>query len=153
MLKLPWLSMALVMLANIAFAAWLEQQDWNLGQFNIWYGAIAYAAIQAALISIGWRPTRSVFLQGFKSDFGYSVLALLSASLAVVIVVWIQTVSYFLVMLAAALLFRVELLTRNIGNFLAFIAITLFSWAGLGLGWLILSSMAEITALQGLAVL
>ena len=150
MLKLPWLSMVLLLLANVAFAVWLVQQDWDM---NVWYGAIAYTTFQSALISIAWKPAQRLFLLGFKSDMGYSILALLSASLAVVIVVWIQTVSYFLVMLAAALLFRVELLTRDIGNVLSFMTIALFSWVGLGLGWLILSSMAEIPVLQGLELL
>ena len=137
MLKLPWLSMALVMLANIAFVAGL------VGPTGPWQGAIAYATIQAGLVSIIWKPVRNLFLMGFRSDVGYSIMALLSASLAVVIVVWIQTVSYFLVMLAAALLFRVELLTRGLGNVLSFLAIALFSWLGLGLGWLVVSTMAE----------
>ncbi|MEO1592880.1 MAG: hypothetical protein AAFU71_16535 [Cyanobacteria bacterium J06632_22] len=150
MLKLPWLSMALVILANVAFSAWLVQQGYVA---EGWYGAISYTAFQAALISIGWRPARKLFLLGFTSDVGYSIMALLGASLAVVIVVWIQTVSYFLVMLAAALLLRVELLTRDIGNVLSFVAITLLSWAGLGLGWVILSSMAEIPVMQGLGLL
>ncbi len=150
MLKLPWLSMVLVILANIAFAAGLVGPA---GELNDWYVAIAYVTIQAGLISIAWKPVRNLILLGFKSDVGYSVLALLSASLAVVIVVWIQTVSYFLVMLAAALLFRVELLTRAVGNVLAFMAIALFSWVGLALGWLVVSTMAENPTLQWLGTL
>ncbi|MEO0541070.1 MAG: hypothetical protein AAFZ80_09430 [Cyanobacteria bacterium P01_A01_bin.105] len=138
MLKLPWLSMVLVMSAYVAFAVWLM----GYGD-QAWYGAIAYAVGQAALLSIAWQPARRIFLLGFQSDVGYSIMALLSASLAVVIVVWIQTVSYFLVMLAAALLLRVELLTRDVGNVLSFIVITLFSWMGLALGWGIVSAMAE----------
>ncbi|MEO1510396.1 MAG: hypothetical protein AAFU84_22465, partial [Cyanobacteria bacterium J06633_23] len=59
-------------------------------------------------------------------------------------------VSYFLVMLAAALLLRVDLLTRDIGNLLSFMVLTLISWLGLGLGWFVMMSMAEKPVLQGL---
>ena len=76
---------------------------------------------------------RNFFLLGFQSDAGYTVMALVMASFAVVIVSWIQIFVYFLVMLAAALLLRVELLIRDIGNSLAFVTILLLSVIGLGL--------------------
>ncbi|MEL6136426.1 MAG: hypothetical protein AAFR42_03305 [Cyanobacteria bacterium J06628_6] len=147
MFKLPWLSALLLILACVAFSAWLTRQGSDLSG---WYSAIAYTIVQAACLSIGWKPVRRLFLLGFKSDVGYSIMALFSASLAVVIVVWIQTVSYFLVMLAAALLLRVDLLTRDIGNLLSFMVLTLISWLGLGLGWFVMMSMAEKPVLQGL---
>ena len=73
---------------------------------------------------------------GFNSDVGYSLTALLAASLAVVIVAWVNITSYFLVMLAAALLVRVDLFTRRIGTLLSFILLLAVSWLGLTISWL-----------------
>lgn len=130
MKKLPWLSSLLLLLAFMGFGAFLHSR--HSPEF-VWWLALGYAVLESALLTIVWRPLRNFFLLGFKSDLGYTVMALVLASLAVVIVSWIQIFIYFLVMLAAALLLRVELLIRDIENSLAFVTILLLSLTGLGL--------------------
>ncbi|MEM9484533.1 MAG: hypothetical protein AAGA83_12665 [Cyanobacteria bacterium P01_F01_bin.116] len=130
MKKLPWLSSLLLLLAFMGFGAFLHSRH---SPDLIWGFALTYAAVEAALLTIMWKPLRNFFLLGFQSDIGYTVMALVIASLAVVVVAWIQIFVYFLVMLAAALLLRVELLIRDIGNSLAFVTILLLSIMGLGL--------------------
>ena len=83
-----------------------------------------------------WKPVRIFLLLGFQSDVGYAFMALAGASFAVVIVVWSRISSYFLVMLAAALLLRIELFTRRLGSLLSFIAMVIISLMGLALTWL-----------------
>ncbi|MEM7793874.1 MAG: hypothetical protein AAF579_05385 [Cyanobacteria bacterium P01_C01_bin.118] len=130
MKKLPWLSSLLLLLAFMGFGAFLHSRH---SPDLIWGFALTYAVVEAALLTIMWKPLRNFFLLGFQSDIGYTVMALVIASLAVVVVAWIQIFVYFLVMLAAALLLRVELLIRDIGNSLAFVTILLLSIMGLGL--------------------
>ena len=114
---------------------------------------MGYAVLESALLTIAWKPLRNLFLLGFQSDIGYTVLALVTASVAVVIVAWIQIFVYFLVMLAAALLLRVELLIRNAGNSLAFVTILVLSLMGLGLSRLttelIVTNLGEFQAVIG----
>ena len=130
MKKLPWLSSMLLLLAYMGFGAFLHSRH---SLDFIWWLAVGYAVLEAALLTIVWKPLRNFFLLGFQSDVGYTVMALVMASLAVVVVAWIQIFVYFLVMLAAALLLRVELLIRDVGNSLAFVTILLLSLMGLGL--------------------
>ncbi|MBX2862121.1 MAG: hypothetical protein KTR27_01085 [Leptolyngbyaceae cyanobacterium MAG.088] len=130
MKKLPWLSSLLLLLAFMGFGAFLHARH---SAELVWWLALGYALLQSALLTIVWKPLRNFFLLGFQSDVGYTVMALVMASLAVVVVSWIQIFIYFLVMMAAALLLRVELLIRNIGNILAFATIFTLSLTGLGL--------------------
>lgn len=130
MKNLPWLSSLLLLLAFMGFGAFLHDRH---SPDLIWGFALAYAVVEAALLTIMWKPLRNFFLLGFQSDVGYTVMALVIASLAVVVVSWIQIFVYFLVMLAAALLLRVELLIRDIGNSLAFVTIFVLSIMGLAL--------------------
>ena len=130
MKKLPWLSALLLLLAYMGFGAFLHARH---SPDIIWWLALAYAVIEAAILTIMWKPLRNFFLLGFQSDVGYTIMALVIASFAVVIVSWIQIFVYFLVMLAAALLLRVELLIRDVGNSLSFIIILVLSLIGLGL--------------------
>ena len=130
MKKLPWLSALLLLLAYMGFGAFLHARH---SPDIIWWLALAYAVIEAAILTIMWKPLRNFFLLGFQSDVGYTIMALVIASFAVVVVSWIQIFVYFLVMLAAALLLRVELLVRDIGNSLSFVTILFLSVIGLGL--------------------
>jgi hypothetical protein len=133
MLAFPWLSACLFLLANVAFGAFLHDSH---ASPPFWLLAGLYIAIQAAALSVAWKPVRNFFLLGFKSDLGYAVMALGGASLAVIVLVWLQTFIYFLVMLAAALLLRIDLLARNLSHLLCFVIMVLLSLLGLGLSWL-----------------
>ncbi|MEM9265800.1 MAG: hypothetical protein AAGA46_09780 [Cyanobacteria bacterium P01_F01_bin.13] len=130
MKNLPWLSSLLLLLAYMGFGAFLYSRH---SPNFVWWLALGHAVIEAAILTIMWKPLRNLFLLGFQSDVGYTIMALVIASFAVVVVSWIQIFIYFLVMLAAALLLRVELLIRDIGNSLSFVTILLLSLMGLGL--------------------
>ena len=98
--------------------------------------AIIYIVIECSILSVAWEPTQRFLLLGFKSDMGYTLMALASASLAVVIVAWAQISSHFLVMIAAAMLLRVKLYTGRAGAVPAFLLMSAVSLAGLALSWL-----------------
>lgn len=147
MKKWPWLSLLLLLLAHMGFGAFLHSRH---SVDFIWWLAVAYAVIEAALLTILWKPLRNFLMLGFQSDVGYTVMALVTASLAVVLVSWIHIFIYFFVMLAAALLLRVELLIRNVGSGLAFVTILLVSLMGVGLSRLtaelLMTPLAETQA-------
>ena len=138
MRKLPWLSSLLLLLAYMGFGAFLHSRH---SSDLIWWLALAYAVVEAACLTILWKPLRNFFLLGFQSDLGYTVMALVIASFAVVVVAWIQIFIYFLVMLAAALLLRVDLLVRDTRNSFAFVIIILLSLLGLGLSRFIVEGL------------
>ncbi len=133
MLQNPVFSMLLLLLANLVFGLFLrEHQSSQL----YWILAIAYITLKCGVLSIVWRPTRNFLLLGFKSDLGYTLMAVGIAFFAVVVVAWIQISSYFFVLWAAALLLRINLYTYRVNTILSFLIMLLISLLGLGASWL-----------------
>ena len=134
----PWLSISLLLLANMAFGLFLRDLDVSVEMSKyVWIAAAVYITIECSVLSICWGGFQQFILRSFKSDLGYTLAALLFASFAVVIVVWIHIFGHFFVMLAAALLLRVDLFTRRIGTLLSFISLLAVSGIGLTLSWLL----------------
>ena len=129
----PWLSMLLLLLANIAFGLFLRDLDSSRW---VWSIAIAYVLFECSVISVFWTPFHRMAIISFKSDVGYALSALLGASLVVVLAAWINISSHFLLMLAAALLVRIDLFTRRIGTRASFVVLLTISLIGLALSWL-----------------
>lgn len=134
----PWLSVLLLLLANVAFGFFLHDHDGvRQGQAElVWASAIAYIVFECSVLSIAWKSTQRFMLLGFKSDVGYALMAVGGASLAVIVLVWIQIFSHFLVMLAAAILLRIKLYTWRSGKVMCFLTMTAISFAGLAMSWL-----------------
>jgi hypothetical protein len=132
--QLPFLSTLLLMLANMAFGFFIHK-DYGQSYF-VWGAAIFYVLMECSVLSIAWRPTRNFILLGFQSDVGYTLMALAGASFAVVLVVWVRISSYFLGMLAAALLLRIDLYTRRTGSVISFLVMMSVSLLGLFISWL-----------------
>ncbi|MEL6554716.1 MAG: hypothetical protein AAFQ63_14795 [Cyanobacteria bacterium J06621_11] len=136
MRNFPWLSILLLLLANIAFGLFLRDLEASK-YIYVWIAAVFYTVLECSVLSIWWEPFHRMILRAFRSDIGYTLAALFMASFAVVIVVWINISSHFFVMLAAALLLRVDLFTRRIGTLLSFIVLLSISWVGLVLSWFV----------------
>jgi hypothetical protein len=132
--QLPLLSVLLLLLANMAFGLFLHE-DYGQSYF-VWGAAIVYIVLECSALSIAWRPTRNFLLLGFKSDVGYSLMALAGASFAVVLLAWIRISSYFFGVLAAALLLRINLHTRRGGAVVSFLVMLSISLLGLAMSWL-----------------
>ena len=132
----------MLLLANMAFGLYLHSE--YSGALVSWVAATAYVVFECSALSIAWRPVRNFFLLGFKSDVGYAAMALAGASFAVVVLVWIQITTYFLMMLSAAILLRIKLHTRRGGPIFSFLVLAITSLSGLALSWLpILSKIGD----------
>lgn len=131
--------MLLFLLANAAFGFFLHDHDGikrGVHSELIWASGIAYIVFECSVLSIAWRATRRFMLLGFQSDLGYALMAVGGASLAVIVVVWIQIFSHFLVMLAAATLLRIRLHTCRSGKMRCFLTMLAISFGGLAVSWL-----------------
>lgn len=129
----PLFSVLLLLLANMMFGSFLHEYNQS---YLVWGTAIAYIVLECGVLSVAWRPTRDLILLGFQSDVGYTLMALGAASFAVVLVVWVKVSSYFLVMLAAALLLRVKLYTGRGGEVVSFLVLLGTSLIGLSISWI-----------------
>lgn len=134
MTKRRWLSFFILLIAYITFGWFLKSEQ---ASSLSWILSIAFAISQAAILTLLWRPAREFALLGFQSDAGYFVMVLCLASLAVAALAWLHVFAYLLVMVAAALLVRVDLLAMELGNILSFLALAGIPMLGLGLSWMI----------------
>lgn len=132
----------MLLLANMAFGLYLHSEYSTT--LSPWVAATAYVVFECSALSVAWKPVRNFVLLGFQSDVGYASMALAGASFAVVVLVWIQISTYFLMMLSAAILLRIKLHTRRGGPIFSFFVLAITSLGGLALSWLpILSTIGD----------
>ena len=101
-----------------------------------WVMTVCFVIALAGMMTTLWKPVKSFALLGFRSDVGYFVMVLLSASLAVLVLSWVHFFAYILVMIAASLLVRIEARTLDLSNLPTFLILVGLSITGLGLSWL-----------------
>lgn len=133
-MKSHWLSWGLLIVAYATYGQLLHSGE-PASQY-IWFATLAFVVIKAGVLTLIWQPVRDFVLKGFKTDVGYSVMVLALASLAVLAVVQFRALTYIIVLIAAALLVRVDCLTEGMGDRLSFLTLVLLSLIGLGLSWL-----------------
>ena len=128
-----WLSWALLILAYATFGQLLHSDGVDT---VIWLATLGFVVIKASILTLIWTPVRNFALKGFRTDMGYSIMVLVLASLAVLAAVHFNTFAYVMVMVAAALLVRVDCLLDGMGDRRSFLTLVLLSLIGLGLSWL-----------------
>lgn len=132
-MKSRWLSWALLVLAYATFGQLLHSGE---ASQVIWVGSLAFIVFKASVLTLIWTPIRKFAVLGFQSDLGYAIMVLALASSAVLAVVQFRVFSYILVLVAAALLVRVDCLISAMSDRASFITLILLPLIGLGLSWL-----------------
>ncbi|MBE9158611.1 hypothetical protein IQ265_17490 [Nodosilinea sp. LEGE 06152] len=133
LIRVHWLSWALMVLAHVTYGGFLH--DRNAGP-TAWLVSVVLAICGAGAITLFWPLIRRVILLGFQSDMGYFVMALSVASLAVVAVTQFQLFAYFSMMVAVSLLARVDNLILGVKDTAAFFLLAGLALLGLALSWL-----------------
>ncbi len=127
------LSWALLIVAYATYGQLLHNYDSGP---MVWWITLAFVVIKASVITLLWQPVRDFVLKGFKTDVGYSIMVLAFASFAVFAVTQFRTFAYMVVLIAAALLVKVDCLVDGMGDRLSFVTLVLLSLVGLGISWL-----------------
>ncbi len=70
-----------------------------------------------------------------RSDLGYFTLIMICALSFTVALVWFKTFGYFLVLISAEVLARLDLRNSGFNRVQSLFVLTLFSLAGLATGW------------------
>ncbi|MGD1861887.1 MAG: hypothetical protein ACFB0E_18185 [Leptolyngbyaceae cyanobacterium] len=131
--KNHWLSRGGLVLAYTTYGQLLHTND--VGRYY-WLATLAFIVFKAGVLTLLWRPVRNFIIKGFKTDVGYSVMVLILASLAVLAVVHFQTFAYIIVLVATALLVKVDCLLDGFGDRLSFLTLVLLAVIGLSISWL-----------------
>jgi hypothetical protein len=132
-MKSQWLSWGLLTVAYATFGQLLHTTETD---DLIWLGTLVFLIVKAGILTLIWVPVRKFALRGFQSDVGYSIMVLVLASLAVLAVVQFRAFAYVIVLVATALLVRVDCLINGMGDLRAFLMLILLPLLGLGLSWL-----------------
>lgn len=132
-MKSRWLSWGLLVLSYATYGQLLHSS--NSSRF-IWFATLVFVVLKAALLTLLWPPVRDFALKGFKTDVGYTIMVLTLASFAVLAVVQFRTFAYIIVLIASALLVRVDCLIDVMSDRLSFLTLVMLSLIGLGLSWL-----------------
>ncbi|MEM0980918.1 MAG: hypothetical protein AAGH78_11665 [Cyanobacteria bacterium P01_H01_bin.58] len=132
----PWLSWGLLILAYATFGRLLHSSaDGSLSPL-MWGMTLGMVILKAGILTLVWRPVHKFVLLGFQSDWGYSIMVLVLASLAVLAVVHIRAFAYGVVLIATSLLVRVDCLVQQMSDRASFVALVLLSFIGIGVSWL-----------------
>lgn len=130
--RLPLLSLAVLLAAYSSFSWFLIQSTVS---WLAWGLALAFTLLQALLLTTLFDGVKLFISAWLKSDVGYFTL-IIAVSLGVtVIMVWFKVFGYFLVLIAAEILARLDLQNAGFNRVQALLILTLFSLSGLAIGW------------------
>ena len=134
MKKLPWASLALLLLTYITFG-------WILYAWTLSWRAWLLTAFLVVLIVLALAfPLRSIqifFAGALRTDTRALIFILALSFFAVVLLTWFQTFVRVLVLLSSGLLARLDLHNADFKEVPTFAIMTIVSLVGLGLGLLI----------------
>lgn len=130
--KLPWLSLAILFAAYTTFSSFLTHSTVT---WLAWALVLAFTLLQALLLTTLFDGLKILIGRWLRSDVGYFTL-IISASLGITIVfLWFKVFGYFLVLVAAEILARLDLQNAGFNRLQALIILSLFSLSGLAVGW------------------
>jgi hypothetical protein len=132
-MQAAWVSWLLLVLAYITYGQLLHQAE---ASATVWFVSLAFLLVKASIFTLLWHPARQLMLLGFKSDAGYSIMVLVLASLTVLVVVQFRAFAYIVVLVATAMLVRVDCLIQQRSDRWTFLVLLGLPLVGLGLTWL-----------------
>lgn len=113
--------------------------DWRFFDFDCYWAALLVGAaltlLLAETLAAPFSSIRRGLVYSLSTDTRAFILIISLAFLAAVLVIWIHVVSHALVVIAAGILARLDLLNAGINNWRAFWILAAFSLLGFGLGW------------------
>lgn len=134
MRKLPWLSLFLMFVAYTSFSWFVTHTTVT---WVAWGLAIAFTLLQALLLTTLFARLRFFARRWLQSDLGYFCLVLIGAISITFALVWFRAFGYCLVVLAAEILARLDLQNIGYNRVQSLIVLTIVSFTGLAIGWLI----------------
>ncbi|MBF2046656.1 MAG: hypothetical protein EDM05_002930 [Leptolyngbya sp. IPPAS B-1204] len=132
MTKFPWLSLALLFAAHSTFSWFLIHAT---APRIVWILVFSFTLIQALLLTTLFDGFRRLLRAWLRSDTGYFTLIVVGALGITVALVWFRTFGYFLVLVSAEVLARLDLQNAGFNRLQSLFLLALFSLAGLATGW------------------
>jgi hypothetical protein len=139
--NLPWLSLTLLLAAYITFSWFLTHTFTHFLTFSTitywaWATVFGLTVLQTLLLTTLFDPFKRVVSRWLRSDMGYFTLIIVSSFGATIALIWYTVTGYFLVLIAAEILARLDLQKAKFTRLQALIILTAISMMGLALGLL-----------------
>jgi hypothetical protein len=130
--KLPLLSLSILFGAYSTFS-WLLTQSTTT--WLAWTVVLTFTLLQALLLTTWFNGVKRVAGRWLRSDVGYFSLIIVVSLSFTMALVWFKVFGYFLVLVSAEILARLDLQNAGFSRLQSLVVLTLFSLAGLALGW------------------
>jgi hypothetical protein len=130
--KIPWLSLALLFAAHTTFSWFLIHATATL---LVWVLVILFTSAQALFLTTWFDGLRRFLGRWLRSDVGYFTLIMVCAISFTIAVVWFKIFGYFLVLISAEVLARLDLQNAGYSRLQALVILALVSWTGLAAGY------------------
>jgi hypothetical protein len=140
-LRLPWLSLALLLVAYATFSwflthAFAHTLTFSTAAYLAWGLVLAFTLLQALLLTTLFDELRRLIARWLRSDAGYFVLILVFSLSLICAFVWNGVAIYLFVLATAELLARLDLERARVSRLQALLILTLISMTGLAIGLL-----------------
>ncbi|HEY9639423.1 MAG TPA: hypothetical protein V6C57_03010 [Coleofasciculaceae cyanobacterium] len=141
MKKIPWLSLTLLLAAYITFSWFLTHTFTQFLTFSTitywaWGIVLGLTILQTLLLTTLFDPFKRVVSRWLRSDTGYFTLIIGISFGAVIAFIWYTVTGYFLVLIAAEILARLDLQNAKFSRLQALTILTVISMLGLAIGLL-----------------
>lgn len=136
----------LLLLGAYIMLSWFLYQ--TTAPWIVWVLALLFAIFQASLLTTLSEGLRRFISKWLKSDIGYFSIIALGAFSITVVLVWFHVFEYFLMVVGAELLARLDLQNVGLNRWQSLGVLTITSVVGLSVG-LIASYMVGRQALPG----
>jgi hypothetical protein len=137
----PWLSLTLLLAAYITFSWFLTHTFTQFLTFSTvtywaWGIVLGLTVLQTLLLTTLFDRFKRVVSRWLRSDTGYFTLIIAISFGATLAFIWHTVTGYFLVLISAEVLARLDLQTAKFNRLQALIMLTMISMLGLALGLL-----------------
>lgn len=131
MKKIPWLSLSLLFSAYTTFGWFLLHATVTP---LVWVLVFGFTLCQALLLTTWFDGLKRFISRWLQSDVGYFTLIIVFALGFTIAVVWFKIFGYFLVLISAEVLARLDLQNAGFNRLQALVILAVVSWAGLVAG-------------------
>ena len=152
MKKFPWLSLALLLAAYATFSwffthAFTQVLTFSGTAYLAWSLVLGFTLLEALLLTTQFNGLKSLIGRWLQSDVGYFTLIFVASLGGTLAFIWSNVTGYFVVLIAAEILARLDLQNARFSRLQSFVILTVISMLGLAVG--LIASLRLDTSVTG----
>ncbi|MBD3881299.1 hypothetical protein IFO70_05990 [Phormidium tenue FACHB-886] len=150
--QLPWLSLLLLLAAYATFSWFLTHTfnqflTFSTTAFLAWGLVLSFTLLQALLLTTLFDGLKLFLNRWLRSDIGYFSLIIILSMGVTIAIVWFGITNYFVVLIAAELLARLDLESARFSRLQTLLILSLISIGGLAIGLFATVQLDEMSSM------